>query len=415
MVVSRGAATSSTRRSPPWLRITAGSVNATDPSAGGRNVAGRSGQGKPVRDRPTPPTTTPSAPSAPSRSASRRVIGSTAQPSGPSRRRRRSSYSVASISPRAYRSSRTSSARLRPPGREERCPPRSPPNRSRISTTTSTTTPTTSRSTKNQPQPIAHEPMSCHPMPSPRSRFLAPEVVPSRAYTSGPSTRPQSVSNNCSVSLISACWSSMTFCASSSASGFSPPWPTGGCRFSVAVSSTGGAARDRAPGKEPAQRHRRQDSWAQACAHRGVVLSRGDTSRRTSLGGSVGGSPAGGSMSQALEELLHLADLGLLVIDNLLRQLQRLGVLPAVELLLGHVHRATVVGDHQLQEPLVELGARQGLQLGHGLLLAHALHVHVAVVHALHATHRGGLLPDRKSTRLNSSHVAISYAVFCMK
>src|SRR5690625_7114912 len=29
------------------------------------------------------------------------------------------------------------------------------------------------------------------------------------------------------------------------------------------------------------------------------------------------------------------------------------------------------------------------------------------------AVHRAG--PDRKSTRLNSSHVAISYAVFCLK
>src|SRR5690625_7053743 len=28
---------------------------------------------------------------------------------------------------------------------------------------------------------------------------------------------------------------------------------------------------------------------------------------------------------------------------------------------------------------------------------------------------RGGPLRDRKSTRLNSSHVAISYAVFCLK
>src|SRR5207249_11530390 len=27
----------------------------------------------------------------------------------------------------------------------------------------------------------------------------------------------------------------------------------------------------------------------------------------------------------------------------------------------------------------------------------------------------GGLLQDRKSTRLNSSHVSISYAVFCLK
>src|SRR5437660_4772507 len=32
---------------------------------------------------------------------------------------------------------------------------------------------------------------------------------------------------------------------------------------------------------------------------------------------------------------------------------------------------------------------------------------------AADALHRGD--PDRKSTRLNSSHVAISYAVFCLK
>src|SRR5207253_10340109 len=30
-------------------------------------------------------------------------------------------------------------------------------------------------------------------------------------------------------------------------------------------------------------------------------------------------------------------------------------------------------------------------------------------------THDGDLRTDRKSTRLNSSHVAISYAVFCLK
>src|SRR5438067_10290828 len=32
----------------------------------------------------------------------------------------------------------------------------------------------------------------------------------------------------------------------------------------------------------------------------------------------------------------------------------------------------------------------------------------------LHRT-AGGARPDRKSTRLNSSHVSISYAVFCLK
>src|SRR5437870_10334723 len=31
------------------------------------------------------------------------------------------------------------------------------------------------------------------------------------------------------------------------------------------------------------------------------------------------------------------------------------------------------------------------------------------------ASHRRARCPDRKSTRLNSSHVAISYAVFCLK
>src|SRR5437773_5569930 len=29
--------------------------------------------------------------------------------------------------------------------------------------------------------------------------------------------------------------------------------------------------------------------------------------------------------------------------------------------------------------------------------------------------HRAGVRPDRKSTRLNSSHITISYAVFCLK
>src|SRR5256885_9620566 len=34
---------------------------------------------------------------------------------------------------------------------------------------------------------------------------------------------------------------------------------------------------------------------------------------------------------------------------------------------------------------------------------------------AANSSVRTGLLPDRKSTRLNSSHLVISYAVFCLK
>src|SRR5947207_4751476 len=42
----------------------------------------------------------------------------------------------------------------------------------------------------------------------------------------------------------------------------------------------------------------------------------------------------------------------------------------------------------------------------------------VRVVHELHALDPGGdvrRVADRKSTRLNSSHTVISYAVFCLK
>src|SRR5215208_7621971 len=39
----------------------------------------------------------------------------------------------------------------------------------------------------------------------------------------------------------------------------------------------------------------------------------------------------------------------------------------------------------------------------------------VAVMHYMQPSPSGSSAPDRKSTRLNSSHVAISYAVFCLK
>src|SRR5690625_6107339 len=40
---------------------------------------------------------------------------------------------------------------------------------------------------------------------------------------------------------------------------------------------------------------------------------------------------------------------------------------------------------------------------------------YLVVVDAHPVTLRVGVVEDRKSTRLNSSHVAISYAVFCLK
>src|SRR5690625_6757008 len=59
--------------------------------------------------------------------------------------------------------------------------------------------------------------------------------------------------------------------------------------------------------------------------------------------------------------------------------------------------------DEVLREGLVGIAEREGLL---ELVLRHASLLR-------HRCQRG--LRDRKSTRLNSSHVAISYAVFCLK
>src|SRR5690349_24251854 len=50
------------------------------------------------------------------------------------------------------------------------------------------------------------------------------------------------------------------------------------------------------------------------------------------------------------------------------------------------------------------------LRHGRGYLVEHA-----GTVEAGHLDHRVAAPADRKSTRLNSSHVEISYAVFCLK
>src|SRR5690625_6373382 len=58
-----------------------------------------------------------------------------------------------------------------------------------------------------------------------------------------------------------------------------------------------------------------------------------------------------------------------------------------------------------------------GFDFGHyvvGLLLAYQSFKGGAIEHGNHIVAMSHL-QDRKSTRLNSSHVAISYAVFCLK
>src|SRR5947207_10152988 len=55
----------------------------------------------------------------------------------------------------------------------------------------------------------------------------------------------------------------------------------------------------------------------------------------------------------------------------------------------------------------------EGVTLEDGVFVGH----HVVFINDRHprATNQNGQLQDRKSTRLNSSHTVISYAVFCLK
>src|SRR5207249_5275574 len=58
---------------------------------------------------------------------------------------------------------------------------------------------------------------------------------------------------------------------------------------------------------------------------------------------------------------------------------------------------------------------RRQLDLGHSALLVHLQDVGVRLRRVGADGEGDRLAQDRKSTRLNSSHVSISYAVFCLK
>src|SRR2546427_6832885 len=75
----------------------------------------------------------------------------------------------------------------------------------------------------------------------------------------------------------------------------------------------------------------------------------------------------------------------------------------------------------QLREPVRQLAQGnepRAVDVSDGVLvrIAHVEHQQVGVATPLFAQLLcGDLRPDRKSTRLNSSHSQISYAVFCLK
>src|SRR5699024_12178998 len=58
---------------------------------------------------------------------------------------------------------------------------------------------------------------------------------------------------------------------------------------------------------------------------------------------------------------------------------------------------------------------RRRLQQVIGIIGRYVTFAPVMIVEILYAHQQGRAAEDRKSTRLNSSHVSISYAVFCLK
>src|SRR5690349_23478637 len=68
--------------------------------------------------------------------------------------------------------------------------------------------------------------------------------------------------------------------------------------------------------------------------------------------------------------------------------------------------------EQQRAKLLVELGSRQSLA---GIAIAAQVPVRAQTPGAILPDARMSGRQDRKSTRLNSSHVEISYAVFCLK
>src|SRR2546427_9052273 len=92
----------------------------------------------------------------------------------------------------------------------------------------------------------------------------------------------------------------------------------------------------------------------------------------------------------------------------MIRRPPRSTLFPYTTLFRSHVLQQLLGGRRQLRDGLQEVG------------LGKLLHADIAVGQHVQAAaaplqHKGGVQPDRKSTRLNSSHSQISYAVFCLK
>src|SRR5690606_39990779 len=113
-------------------------------------------------------------------------------------------------------------------------------------------------------------------------------------------------------------------------------------------------------------------------------------------------------MTETRREYPHLP----VVLDASGDPMALIGIRRAIEVFVGHLEHA----DYSAGRPTVPPGVFQEFGRGEGL--------HGRTLDSLQAIYRLGVrlawrrfaeIGDRKSTRLNSSHVKISYPVFCLK
>src|SRR5690606_39677182 len=76
-------------------------------------------------------------------------------------------------------------------------------------------------------------------------------------------------------------------------------------------------------------------------------------------------------------------------------------------------HIGEHAGSEQRLDAIVDIGAGEGLAGLDPHMVADRVRIHAGIPANLDPADYSSL--DRKSTRLNSSHVKISYAVFCLK
>src|SRR5690606_7740704 len=84
------------------------------------------------------------------------------------------------------------------------------------------------------------------------------------------------------------------------------------------------------------------------------------------------------------------------------------------EFYLASIHPKQIISDVWLHDDLLVLTQFYS-DSKNGVGIPSAIKSHFAFVYYSEASNPGAVIPDRKSTRLNSSHVKISYAVFCLK